>query len=155
MPKRAVFERSRRGLSVGVSVGVHVLLVVEQSSLESQSRGCGQDSDTYGSSSEGCCLFRCRHGPINVRLSFSHTHYWYVVDMLMLMCDAGSTGDGIYRRKKDRVSEWAIISKYVQVDRRWTNRRIRLLNFDCGLHLLPFLHATAYSMDYAHKNINS
>ena len=40
MPKRAVFERSRRELSLDVSVGVHILLVAEQSSLESQSRGC-------------------------------------------------------------------------------------------------------------------
>ena len=39
MPKRAVFERSRRELSLDVSVGVHILLVVEQSSLECQSRG--------------------------------------------------------------------------------------------------------------------
>ena len=42
MPKRAVFERSRRELSLDVSVGVHILLVVEQSSLESQSRGCAK-----------------------------------------------------------------------------------------------------------------
>ena len=42
MPTRAVFERSRRELSLDVSVGVHVLLVVEQSSLESQSRGCAK-----------------------------------------------------------------------------------------------------------------
>ena len=42
MPKRAVFERSRRELSLEVSVGLHVLLVVEQSSLESQSRGCAK-----------------------------------------------------------------------------------------------------------------
>ena len=42
MPKRAVFERSRRELSLDVSVGVHILLVVEQSSLESQSRGCSK-----------------------------------------------------------------------------------------------------------------
>ena len=41
MPKRAVFERSRRELSLDVSVGVYILLVVEKSSLESQSRGCG------------------------------------------------------------------------------------------------------------------
>ena len=40
MSKRVVFERSRRELSLGVSVGVHIFLVVEQSSLESQSRGC-------------------------------------------------------------------------------------------------------------------
>ena len=40
MPKRSVFERSRRDLALDVSVGVHILLVVEQSSLESQSRGC-------------------------------------------------------------------------------------------------------------------
>ena len=39
MPKRAVFERSRRGLSLDVSVGVYILLVVEQSSLESRCRG--------------------------------------------------------------------------------------------------------------------
>ena len=42
MPKRAAFERSRRELSLDVSVGVHILLVVEQSSLESQSRGCAE-----------------------------------------------------------------------------------------------------------------
>ena len=50
MLKRAVFERSRRELSEDVSVGVRILLVMEQSSVESQSRGCCQDSDTYGSS---------------------------------------------------------------------------------------------------------
>ena len=42
MPKRALFERSRRELFLDVSVGVHILLVVEQSSLESQSRGCAK-----------------------------------------------------------------------------------------------------------------
>ena len=42
IPKRAVFERSRRELSLDVSVGVHILLVVEQLSLESQSRGCAK-----------------------------------------------------------------------------------------------------------------
>ena len=42
MPKRAVFERCRRELSLDVSVDVHILLVVEQSSLESRSRGCGK-----------------------------------------------------------------------------------------------------------------
>ena len=42
MPQRAVFERSRRELSLDVSVDVHILLVVEQSSLESQSRGCAK-----------------------------------------------------------------------------------------------------------------
>ena len=42
MPKRAVFERSRRGLSSNISVGVDILLVVEQSSLERQSRGCAK-----------------------------------------------------------------------------------------------------------------
>ena len=44
MPKRAVFERSRRELSFDVSVGVHTLLVVEQSGLESQSKGCVKTS---------------------------------------------------------------------------------------------------------------
>ena len=44
MPKRAVFERSRRELSLDASVGVHILLVVERSSLESQSRGCAKTS---------------------------------------------------------------------------------------------------------------
>ena len=49
MPKMTVFEKSRRELSLDVSVGVHILLFVEQSSLESQSRGLCQDSDTsYG-----------------------------------------------------------------------------------------------------------
>ena len=42
MPKRAIFERSRREFSLDVPVGVHILLVVEQSSLESQSRGCAK-----------------------------------------------------------------------------------------------------------------
>ena len=42
MPKRAVFGRSRRELSFDASVGAHILLVVEQSSLESQSRGCAK-----------------------------------------------------------------------------------------------------------------
>ena len=37
-------------------------------------------SSPQGSLSNGCCLFRYHHGPINVRLSFSHTHrYWYEV----------------------------------------------------------------------------
>ena len=39
MPKRVVFERSRRERPLDVSVGVHILSVMEQSSLESQSRG--------------------------------------------------------------------------------------------------------------------
>ena len=42
MPKRAVFERSRRELSLDVSIGVHIFLVVKQSSLEGQSRGCAK-----------------------------------------------------------------------------------------------------------------
>ena len=42
MPKRVIFERSRRELSLDASVGIHILLVVEQSSLESQSRGCAK-----------------------------------------------------------------------------------------------------------------
>ena len=42
IPKRAVFERSRRDLYLDVLVGVHIFLVVEQSSLESQSRGCAK-----------------------------------------------------------------------------------------------------------------
>ena len=42
MPKRAVFERCRLDLSLDVSVGVHILLVVEQSSQESQSKGCAK-----------------------------------------------------------------------------------------------------------------
>ena len=47
MAKRAVFERSRRELSLDVSVGVHTLLVVEQSSLESQSRGCAKSVNKH------------------------------------------------------------------------------------------------------------
>ena len=42
MPKRAVFETSRRELSLDVSVGVDILLAVEQSSQESQSRECAK-----------------------------------------------------------------------------------------------------------------
>ena len=65
MLKRAVFERSRRELSLDVSIGVHILLVVEQSSLESQSRGCVcQDTDTYGTAILFLpfCLWRLRRG---------------------------------------------------------------------------------------------
>ena len=42
MPKRAVFEPSHRELSLDISVGVHILLVVEQSSLESACRECAK-----------------------------------------------------------------------------------------------------------------
>ena len=42
MAKMAVLERSRREISLDVSVGDHIPLVVEQSSLESQSRGCAK-----------------------------------------------------------------------------------------------------------------
>ena len=42
MPKRTVFETSRREPSLDVSIGVHILLVMEQSSLESQFRGCAK-----------------------------------------------------------------------------------------------------------------
>ena len=42
MPNRTVFERSRRELSLDVSVVVHILSVVEQSSLENQSRVCAK-----------------------------------------------------------------------------------------------------------------
>ena len=42
MPKRAAFERSCQELSLDVAVGVHIFLIVEQSSLESQSRGCAK-----------------------------------------------------------------------------------------------------------------
>ena len=40
MLEKMVCERSRRELSLDVSVDVHILLVVEKSSLESQSREC-------------------------------------------------------------------------------------------------------------------
>ena len=39
--EKGVFERCR-DFCLDVSVGVHILLVVEQSSLESQSRGCAK-----------------------------------------------------------------------------------------------------------------
>ena len=42
MSKRGIFERSRRELSLDVSIGVHIFLVVKQSSLENQSRGCAK-----------------------------------------------------------------------------------------------------------------
>ena len=69
MPKRAVFERSRQELSLDVSVGVHILLVTEQSSLESQSinsinRGWAKtvNTDTYGTLPRLCTQ---RHNNIN------------------------------------------------------------------------------------------
>ena len=42
MPKRTVFKRFRRELSLDISEGVHILLVVEQSNLESQSKVCAK-----------------------------------------------------------------------------------------------------------------
>ena len=48
MPKRAVLERSRREFCLEVSVGVHIFLVVEQSSLKSQSRGCAKTPTIAG-----------------------------------------------------------------------------------------------------------
>ena len=46
---RTVYERSHRELSLDVSVGVHILLFWEPSSLESQSRGCAKTTIlTYG-----------------------------------------------------------------------------------------------------------
>ena len=55
MPKRADFERgSRQELSLDVSVGVHILLVAEQSSLESQSRGCAKTRYLRGYGDETC-----------------------------------------------------------------------------------------------------
>ena len=42
MSKRASFENSRQELSLNVSVGVHTFLVVEQSSVKSQSRECAK-----------------------------------------------------------------------------------------------------------------
>ena len=39
MPKRADFGICRQELSLDISVGVHILVVVEQSSFESQPRG--------------------------------------------------------------------------------------------------------------------
>ena len=84
MPKRAVFERSRRELSLDVSVGVHILLeVVEQSSLESQSIGVCQDFDTYGN---GYCFLRYHHGPIFYAPLFSHTHYSIILLLVCSVC---------------------------------------------------------------------
>ena len=42
MRKWVVFERFRQELSLDLSIGGHILLIVEQSSLESQSRGCAK-----------------------------------------------------------------------------------------------------------------
>ena len=56
MPKRAICERSRRELSLDVSVGVHILLVVEQSSLESQSRGCAKTAILTVASRQSHCV---------------------------------------------------------------------------------------------------
>ena len=42
MPKRVIFKRSCRELSLDVPTGVYILLIVEQSSLESLSRVCAK-----------------------------------------------------------------------------------------------------------------
>ena len=79
MPEMAVFERSRRELSLDVSVGVHILLVVEQSSLESQSRGCVPRLHTCGTYLQvplqvriNCPYSLCSH--LNVLTSFPPEH---------------------------------------------------------------------------------
>ena len=62
MPKMAVFERSRRELSLDVSVGVHILLVVEQSRLESRSKVCAKTPILT------VVLYKKTHRPIVVSL---------------------------------------------------------------------------------------
>ena len=42
VPTREVFERSSRELSLDVQVEVHIVLVVEKSSLESKIKGCAK-----------------------------------------------------------------------------------------------------------------
>ena len=69
MPKRAVFERSRRELSLDVSVGVHILLVVEQSSLEIQSRGCANTPIPLN------CILQCLLASFFIRESFSSASF--------------------------------------------------------------------------------
>ena len=69
MPKRAVFERSRRELDV--SVGVHILLVAEQSSLESQSRGCAKTPILTIQRSTGCTP-QCRGCPNALQAGHYH-----------------------------------------------------------------------------------
>ena len=54
MSKRAAFERLRRELSSDVSVGVYILLVVDKSSLESQSRGCAKTPILTVDGNVGC-----------------------------------------------------------------------------------------------------
>ena len=44
-------------------------------------------SSPQGSSSKGCRLCRSPYGPINVRLSFSHTHHWYEVSDISKVSD--------------------------------------------------------------------
>ena len=73
MPKRAVFERSRRELPLHVSVGVHILLVVEQSSLESQSRGYAKTPILTVYQVYSSILFICRYLFISPRGSPSIT----------------------------------------------------------------------------------
>ena len=48
-----------------------------------ESAGTGPLVSPQGKSSNGCCHFAGHHGPINVRLLFSHTHYWYELGMLI------------------------------------------------------------------------
>ena len=48
MPKRVVFKRSHRELSFDVLIGAYILLVVEQSSPESLSRGCATGGCSEG-----------------------------------------------------------------------------------------------------------
>ena len=69
IPRRRLHLPSTAIGSVPSSSG-HAAIVYRWRSLPRVRRQSA--SSPQGSSSNGCCLFRCHHGPVNVRLSFQH-----------------------------------------------------------------------------------
>ena len=61
-----------------------------------ESAGTPSQYRSQGSSSNGCCLFRCHHRPIFYAPPFSHTHYTRLLLVLYVvgMCDTGTVSIG-------------------------------------------------------------
>ena len=79
MPKRAVFVRYRQELSLDVSVGVYILLIVEQSSLESQSRGCAKAPILTVTTF--LCLYIALHAKFTTVMEISPVFFFYFWDV--------------------------------------------------------------------------
>ena len=93
MARRSVLERSRRELSLDISVGVDILVVVEQSSLESQSRGCAKTPilAVVGENLQTTCLIGISLDYCMNRQHASSLQY-SVIYFLLLLTERARTG---------------------------------------------------------------